>query len=150
MSAYARRLLVGVLIGLYFIWPFVHQQLVLRYRLNPWKLAGWAMYSTVPPRINLQIVGLYAAGKRVTLDKRATPELAAEVQAYLARRQWLGLFADPAPVGRALSRAYPEHARFVLIVDEFGLTKDDQLGLTQRVEYGYRSGRGAGRRDGAK
>ena len=40
-----KRSLVHVFLLVLAVWPAVHIGLVLRYDVNPWKLAGWGMYS---------------------------------------------------------------------------------------------------------
>ena len=140
MTPPTRRRLVGTLLALLFAWPFAQQQLVLRYRLNPWKLAGWGMYTTVAPRVVVKLVSLASPDQRVVLDPLATPELAAAVERYYRRRGVLGLLADPAPVAAELGPAYPEHSRFVISVDEYGLTSQSEYGLTHHTRYRYRRG----------
>jgi hypothetical protein len=135
-----RKRTVACLILLYFVWPFVHQQLVLHYRINPWKLAGWAMYTTMKPGVRLRLAGAHEGNERATLDAHATPELAAAVARYRMRRRALGLFADPAPVARSVARAHPEQQGWVLIVDEFGLAADGWIRSVHRSEYRYRRG----------
>ena len=66
MTPRIRHKVVGLLLAVLIIWPLVQQQLVLRYRVSPWKLAGWAMYTTVMPRGNMALTGIDASGRRVS------------------------------------------------------------------------------------
>ena len=52
-----RRLVIAFLIG-FALWPAVHRGLVAAYDVNPWKLAGWAMYARphFPSRVALYLV----------------------------------------------------------------------------------------------
>ncbi|WP_420130157.1 hypothetical protein [Longimicrobium sp.] len=46
-----------VVVGLCLVWPPVHAALARHLRVSPWKLAGWGMYSTHKPRINVVVPG---------------------------------------------------------------------------------------------
>ncbi len=137
MSGRARQLAVGVFIGLYILWPFVHQQLVLHYRVNPWKLAGWGMYTTAQPRIGIKLIGIDSAGQRFLLRPDTTPELSAAVGRYKTYRRTLGLLVDSSDLAERVASTYRQHARFALVVDEYGLTEEDWIGQTHHAQYRY-------------
>ncbi len=137
MSSRARRTSVGVLLALYFLWPLVHQQLVLRYRIDPWKLAGWAMYTAPSARVRINLVGLGADGRRVRIDPRSPAELAVVLEDFDARRQTLGLFVEPDGVVRKLVEIYPDYREWSVVVDQVGLNSENRFGVVHRSIYHY-------------
>jgi hypothetical protein len=136
----SRRVIVGLLVGLYLLWPLVQQQLVLRYRVNSWRLGGWAMYATIKPRVRIDLFGVGADGRRVPLSTEASKDLVDAVGSYEIRRREFGLFADPRPVAWNLALAYEEFSKFVVRVDEIGLTDQSWIGTTHRVDYEFERG----------
>ena len=131
---------MSVLVGLHLLWPLVHRQLVQRYRIDPWRLGGWAMYSTVQPRVGLRLAGLDADGTRVELRHDATPALAAAADGYSTRRLSLGLFVSPDALATTLASHYPEYGRFLILVEEYGLTDENRIGAIHRAKYRYSRG----------
>ena len=137
MTSRTRHILVGFLLGIYIVWPFVHQQLVLHYRINPWKLAGWAMYTTMLPRGNVTLVGFEEGGARVPLDARASSEILQARADYMSDRLMLGLFTDPTPFANAVARAYPRYTGWELTVNEIGLSDRGWVEMVHQSVYRY-------------
>lgn len=137
MSPRTRRIGVGALLVLYLLWPLVHQQLVFRYRIDPWKLAGWAMYSAPSPRVRVTLVGLDAAEQRARIDPRTPAGLARTVEDFAARRRTLGLFIEPEGIARKLVEIYPDHRQWTVVVDQVGLNADNSFAVIHRSVYGY-------------
>ena len=46
MSLRAKQYVLAGLLLLLALWPLAHRALVVRYRVDPWRLFGWAMYCT--------------------------------------------------------------------------------------------------------
>jgi len=89
------------------VWPAVHIALVKRYDVNPWKLAGWGMYSApqLPSYVQLTCltpdsVGRYELGS-------LQPELEPKLQEFLLLRRHLGRLVEPDELARALLDYYP-------------------------------------------
>ena len=71
-----QRIALGFLFVFAF-WPVVHQRLVANYGVNPWKLAGWAMYSALPGDY---VVSVYEVDqdntlKAIDMSKGIPPEV---------------------------------------------------------------------------
>lgn len=130
-------MLVGVLIGLYFLWPLVHQQLVRHYRTDPWKLAGWAMYSAPSARVRITVLGVDADEQRVRIDPRKPADLAAALEEFVSRRRTLGLFVEPEAIALRLLEIFPDHREWTLVVDQVGLNSENWLGVLHRSVYRY-------------
>ena len=131
---------MSAIVGVHLVWPLVHHQLVQRYRIDPWRLGGWAMYATLQPRIGFRLAGVGADGARVELRHGATPALAAAADSYSTRRLSLGLFADPDGVAALAASQYPEYERFLIVVEEYGLTEANWIGAVHRARYRYHRG----------
>ena len=137
MSARTRRSLVGGLIILYFIWPLVQHQLVLRYRIDPWKLAGWAMYSAPSARVRISLVGVDDAGARARISPASPAALAETLEDFVLRRRTLGLFVEPEEVAQKLLALYPNYLEWTVVVDQVGLTRENWFGVIHRSTYRY-------------
>jgi hypothetical protein len=133
-----RHNVVGLLLAVFMIWPLVQQQLVLRYRVSPWKLAGWAMYTTVMPRGNMALTGIDASGRRVPLDPRSSADLLTTRSDFMSVRLMLGLFADPLPVARAMAGAHPAYQKWEITVNEVGLSRRGWLETIHQTVYSFK------------
>jgi len=137
LTGQSRRTIVAVLLMLFACWPFVQQQLVIHYRINPWKLAGWAMYTTTTPRGNMNLIGIDTAGERTPLNVRESQELFTARNQYMSSRLTMGLFVDPAPVASALATAHPKFSEWELVVNEIGLARDGWVDVVHRTTYRF-------------
>jgi hypothetical protein len=52
-----RNPLVAVVVGLCAVWPLIHAVLSRHLRVSSWKLAGWGMYATAKPRVQVVLPG---------------------------------------------------------------------------------------------
>ena len=101
-----RYSVVGALLVLFTAWPGVHIALVESYHVNPWKLAGWGMYSAPQLPLTLGVtcltpdeIGAYELGS-------VPVELQPVLQEFLRRRRGLGDLVQPARLGAALLGHY--------------------------------------------
>jgi hypothetical protein len=137
LSSRTLRKCVGVLLILYFLWPLVHQQLVFRYRVDPWKLAGWAMYSAPSARVRVTLVGQDGSDRRARIDPRKPAGLERAVEDFVARRHTLGLFIEPEGIARKLVEIHPDHRQWTVVVDQIGLNSENLLAVIHRSVYRY-------------
>ena len=106
MSRFQRNLVHAALV-VFTAWPAIHLVLVKGYDVNPWKLAGWGMYSAPQLPSYVQItcltpdnVGRYELGS-------LQPELEPALQEFLLARRHLGRLVGPDALARALLDYYP-------------------------------------------
>jgi hypothetical protein len=101
-----RKLLHAGLI-LFALWPLVQIGLVLQFQVNPWKLAGWGMYSA--PQFPAELrVEARVPGEAGAFELRTIPEAVQDEELrFLERRLGLGRLARPDSFGRALLDYYP-------------------------------------------
>jgi hypothetical protein len=99
-----RRLVIALLVA-FAIWPAVHRALVAAFDVNPWKLAGWAMYARphFPPELRLYVLREGALRPLA----RLTPWEQTLADELVERRYTLGALAS----SDALSRALLERTR---------------------------------------
>jgi hypothetical protein len=133
-----RHNVVGLLLAVFIIWPLVQQQLVLRYRVSPWRLAGSAMCTSVMPRGNMAPIRIDASGRHVPLDPRSSADLLATRSNFMFARLMLGLFADPLPVARAMAGAHPAYQKWEITVNEVGLSRRGWLETIHQTVYSFK------------
>ena len=107
----AKIRIVAAMLTAFTVWPLVHYQLVRRYGLDPWKFAGWAMYTspTYMPkveifelrdgvRVKIPLIGARLAAAAATHERfrtealrwgslASTDALASQVRVGLATRE---------------------------------------------------------------
>jgi hypothetical protein len=95
-----------VAIALVLLWPFAHYALVQRYDVNPWKFAGWAMYSRLGPQAHVSVRGI-ERGTEHEIDLASAP---ADVQNAAQQYQWrtrqYGVLVRPDALARATLKAF--------------------------------------------
>jgi hypothetical protein len=132
-----RRRIVGALIVLLLLWPLVQQQLVRVYRVDPWKLAGWAMYSVPSAWVRIQLIGLDANERTLRIDPKSSAALKMAVLEFGTKRRRIGLFVEPMSIATTLLKAFPDHREWTVVVDQVGLTSRNFFGVIHRSEYRY-------------
>ena len=95
-----KRRVVVVFFTLFALWPLVHRGLVAAYDANPWKLAGWAMYTRPHFPSRVELVGLRGGDERRISE--LTPWERTLLDEYVERRYTLGDLASPEDLAEAL------------------------------------------------
>lgn len=132
-----KRRLVLTLLATLALWPLVHRVLVARYDLNPWKLAGFAMYTTPTPPV-LVVVLHDAGGRLAALDERALPVPARRaLDRFRAERHALGRLRRPDDLARALFRARPDLDVLVVLVQRIQLDPATARMTSVRERFAY-------------
>lgn len=135
-----KRVLAAGLIG-FSLWPLAQLELVRRFRISPWKLAGWGMYST--PRISPGLGVLVERANEAPSPMRVVPpEVRAAGENFVSRRLWLGDLAPPDAFAAVVLASSPDYDRATIQIIETRL--DIESGMVRAVEKRYRYERGAG------
>jgi hypothetical protein len=71
------------------LWPPAHAALVRRYRFTPWKLAGWGMFATAPPRVYV----VDSRGVLIPAPAMASTQLSILTMCGYCRIRWLREYA---------------------------------------------------------
>ena len=89
------------------LWPAAHIGLVKTWEVNPWKLAGWGMYSA--PQIPAELrISCFTPDEVGVYPLTALPaELEATRYEFLRARLGLGSLSRPTRLARALLDRYP-------------------------------------------
>ena len=106
MSSWKRRL-VHVALACFTLWPLAHMGLVRGWGVNPWKLAGWGMYSAPQIPAELRLFGMTPDA----IGEYEIHDLPDEVEPFAARflrsRLGLGRLARPDALAEGLLDAWP-------------------------------------------
>ena len=115
------RFVAGLLLA-FGIWPACHFFVVQHYRMNPWKFAGWAMYSRHVFKPKLEVF-LLDDGRRVELPL-TEPELreAAALRDTFRResREW-GLLATPDALVSSIQSVFEPSEGIEVVVQRFSI-----------------------------
>ena len=89
------------------VWPAVHIALVRIYDVNPWKLAGWGMYSAPQLPVRVEITALTPDEIGRYELRSVQPAFEPELERFLVGRRNLGRLVEPDALARALLEHYP-------------------------------------------
>ncbi len=99
-----KRTLVVAGVVLFALWPAVHRGLVAVFDVNPWKLAGWAMY--VRPHFASELVLSRLRGSEELPVGVLTPWEQTLADEFVERRYSLGRLASPESLAQELLRRH--------------------------------------------
>jgi hypothetical protein len=131
----ARVAVAGLVLLL--VWPPVHHALVERYRIDPWKYFGFAMYCrpTLPIRLEARALGTDARAK---VDPRELPpEAQREWVAFLRERATFGQLRTPRTLADRIFRLRPGTNEVVLVVTHARLEPGSGRIVADPTEYRY-------------
>ena len=101
-----KRNAVIVLLAACTLWPAVHIGLVVGYDVNPWKLAGWGMYSAPQLPSYMRIVCLTPDEVGRYELNSVRPRLEPAFERFLLMRRHLGRLVEPDAFARTLLDHY--------------------------------------------
>ncbi|HEX6130870.1 MAG TPA: hypothetical protein VF044_04015 [Actinomycetota bacterium] len=136
-SAPWKRRLVLLVVGAVALWPFAHRVAVARLDVNPWKLAGWAMYATPTPPILVAIFRPVPGGWAL-VDRLALPPAARKVLDRFEReRHAIGDLRTPDDVARAVLAARRDLAEIAVVVERKRLDPATARMTSRKARYHY-------------
>jgi hypothetical protein len=136
LSRIKRTLVRSALIA-FTIWPALHIALVKLYDVNPWKLAGWGMYSAPQLPSLVEVTGLTPDSVGRYPLRTIQPELAPVLDDFLLLRRHLGRVIEPADFARALLDYYPAIDGVEIVVVEPVLDLRSGMIVERRDRYEY-------------
>lgn len=105
------------------LWPFAQRTLVARFGMDPWKLAGFAMYAA-PSLPVLVAVFVPLDGRLVLVDEATLPDpVRARLDRFRVERLALGRLREPEDVARALLAARPDASGIMIVVQRTDLDR---------------------------
>jgi hypothetical protein len=131
-----RALAIAVLVFVA-VWPFVHRVLVAKYDINPWKLGGFAMYTTPTPPI--QVVLFHKVGASLApIDERELPRpVRRQADAFRTLRHARGRLRRPDALGAAVLEARPDLDWVVIAVQRMRLDRKTARMTSTREQFVY-------------
>jgi hypothetical protein len=131
-----KQILAAVLIG-FTLWPLAQLALVRRFKISPWKLAGWGMYST--PRISPGIGILVQRGNEEPAPMAVVPEnvRVACVKFSSSRRLWLRHLAPPDAIGQLVLASDASYRRATIFLFEPVLDTATGMVRAEETQYHY-------------
>ena len=139
----ARAAVAGL--GLLLAWPPAHHALVERYRLDPWKFFGFAMYCrpTLPVRVEARVLG---ARGWSDVEPRQMPR-GAQMQwvSFVRARATMGDLRTPERLGGLIFRLRPRAREVVFVVTHARLEARSGRIVADAAEYRYERPAGTAR-----
>jgi hypothetical protein len=119
------------------LWPFAHRVAVARLDVNPWKLAGWAMYATPTPPVMVAIFEPVPGGWAL-VDRLALPPAAqAVVDRFERERHAIGDLRTPDDAARAVLAARGDLAEIAVVVERMRLDPSTARMTSRKARYHY-------------
>lgn len=119
------------------LWPLVHRGLVALYDVNPWKLGGWAMYTTATPPVLVVAFEPRGAGG-VPLDRRQFPvNVQQALGRFEMRRHVLGNLHRPDAFALQVLQARPDLEQVVILVQRMVLDPSTARMTARTMHYTY-------------
>ena len=134
----ARKRAVAAMLLAFALWPSLHYVLVQRYRMNPWKFFGWAMYTTHVFRPSVEVYAL-DGGQRVALPIPGRELREAEAERARLRdrsREW-GLLARPDRLARLVGDALAPSEGVEVVIERYGIDPRSGRLTAGRESYLY-------------
>lgn len=133
----ARFALVVLVVAL---WPLAHRGLVLRERVNPWKLGGFAMYASYETQLSA-LFRVTGEGFRLVDEAGLPPAGRAAFARFRARRAALGRLASPDAAVAAIHAERPDLEHLVVVVQRLWLDRASAHVASEKDTYLYEAGR---------
>jgi len=139
MPRLKRRIVAAMLLA-FAIWPLLHYSLVQRYGLEPWKFAGWAMY-TVPRFLPRVEVFELRDGRRVKIPLIGSRFEAAadELVRFRAGALSWGELAVPDEVERLARQALDTREPIEIVITRFYVDPKPARLSVSRSSYFYQA-----------
>ncbi len=119
------------------LWPFAHRILVVRYDLNPWKLSGWAMYTTPAPPILLVLHTKHEKGVVPINQQRLAAPARETIVRFLVERHVLGKLRRPDDVAQSVFSVRNDLHSLVVIVEKMALDQETARMVSTKERYVY-------------
>lgn len=130
-----KQILAAALVG-FTLWPLVQMELVRRFRISPWKLAGWGMYAA--PRIAPGIAIFVQRSDEPPIPVPAVPpQLRKASESFSTRRLWLSDLASPDAIGAIVLASNPDYRTAIVRIIQPMLDTSTGMVRTEEKDYRY-------------
>jgi hypothetical protein len=135
-SARPRSVPFAALVLFVALWPLVHRGVVATWHVDPWKLGGFAMYTTWQSTV----VALFrpeAGGLRLVAEDDLSVPARDALARFRARRSALGRLASPDDAMRLVQAGRPDLAHVVVVVQRLWLDRETGLVASEKEILPY-------------
>ena len=134
----SKRITVYAFLLAFTVWPLVQIGMVKRYDVNPWKLAGWGMYSAPQLPAWVQLFALTPDSVGVYEIQTVQPALQPAVDGFLRQRRGLGQLVEPDALAREMLDYYPAIDGVRIVVVQPFLDRHTGIIDERTTTYEYR------------
>lgn len=134
-----QRIAIGLLVFVA-AWPLAHRALVARFDVNPWKLSGFAMYTTATPPVLVALMvedPTPPATLRPLHEATLLPHTRAAIDTFRRERHALGRLVTPDAAGQAVLEARPDLDFVLVVVQRMWLNPSTALMESEKQNYLY-------------
>ncbi len=136
-----KRVVAVAVLAFVALWPLAHRGLVAVYDVNPWKLAGFAMYTTPTPPVQVVLferaAGENAEGLAPIDEQTLPPTLRRQLARFRVERHALGALRSPDALGAALLEARRDLEWVVVAVQRMRLDRESARMTSRRDQFVY-------------
>lgn len=150
MSLNTKRWVARVVIIILGVWPLCHFAITKSRGLEPWKLAGFAMYTVPRFSTQLRLFGVREGIPYALSGERISDETLETASRYLILRRTLNPELAPDEVARQLFRDFPEYSDLLIEVIRLELDLSDGMLKTRGKVYDYSEENAASQGAGAR
>ena len=119
------------------VWPLIHLTLVATHDLNPWKFAGWGMYSKPQLTSSLRIFGRMSGSDAAEELPNLPSELRPARDDFLRLRRGLRELVEPGELAQELFDHFPRVETVTVVVVQPTLRRKSGMIEAESMEYVY-------------
>ena len=134
-----QRIAIGLLVFVA-AWPLAHRALVARFDVNPWKLSGFAMYTTATPPVLvvLMVEDPTPPAALRPLDEVGLPaDTRDAIDAFRRDRHALGRLVSPDTAAQSVLHARPDLDHVLVVVQRMWLDPSTASMDSEKQNYLY-------------
>ena len=120
------------------LWPLAHRALVARFDANPWKFAGWAMYTVPTLPVPLALFAGGDAGGVYLDERKLPPKLQETMERFRHERSALGTLRRPDDLARVAFEARSDLDELFVVVQKLSVDRQTARITASRQTYSYR------------
>lgn len=141
MMARGKRRFAGIALLVFAVWPLVQYSLTQRYQVDPWKFAGWAMYTV--PKFEPRIEAFLLKNDRLEPVALGSTDFAAVGEALeemVYETSYWGELADFDSLAREIRRAAGPESPIEIVVSRYFVDPNTAVLTANRQSYFYPRG----------
>ena len=141
MMARGKRRFAGIALFVFAVWPLVQYSMTQRYQVDPWKFAGWAMYTV--PKFQPRIEAFLLKNDRLEPVALGSTDFAAvgeALEGLIYETTYLGELADFDSLAREIRRAAGPEWPIEIVVSRYFIDPDTSVLTAGRKSHFYERG----------